>query len=630
MTAGTVLLVPPAARAATGSGDGTVDVGFGEQGAAHTAVVAGPSDEEARAIARMRDGRLVVAARVQDQNTHVTRLGLVRYRPDGVLDTTFSHDGVLVDGLGASDVQVTDAAVLGDGRILATGWETTTSNANIFFAARYLPSGARDTTFGTNGVAAVPVEGTDDEATGMVLQPDGKVVITGSSNNLTEYAAARLTTSGRLDGTFGAGGIAIVRPSPTSFNSAEAAALGRNGDILIGGSATFGGATDTALVALTPAGRPDRTFGTNGIRTVDLGGSDGITALGVQPDGRIVAVAIVNGSKVAKRFLVHGGNDSSFAGGGVTAPLGVQTVDTIVFQPNNDILMMGDGPALAATRLSPSGTVVTSFGNNGVSSGFYPDSAPTGDAGVLQPDGTFVIAGGAFNNWTSSSDVFVMRFRGDTHAPTARITSVPAHPTSRSFGLRWTGRDDNTGIVSYDVAYRSATYRSSSYGHWRTWKSHTRVRTAVFGGLAGRTYCFRVRGHDRAGNTGAWSTTAACTATPVDDRTATVHGAWSNLTGAHYYLHTARTSSARGASLTLPVRFRRVSIVVTTCPSCGVLKVYLGKTLLKQTLLYSPHRRDRQVVLAASGSTLRSGTLRLVQGSTGKAVVVDGISVRLN
>jgi len=48
-----------------------------------------------------------------------------------------------------------------------------------FCVARYLPSGQRDTSFNNIGALITAIENSDDQATALVLQPDGKIVVAG-------------------------------------------------------------------------------------------------------------------------------------------------------------------------------------------------------------------------------------------------------------------------------------------------------------------------------------------------------------------------------------------------------------------------------------------------------------------
>jgi uncharacterized delta-60 repeat protein len=142
-----------------------------------------------------------------------------------------------------------------------------------FHLARYLPDGRLDPTFGTEGLVTVNA----GFAHALVLQPDGKLVTTGSG-------LTRCLPDGRLDPTFGVGGRVT-----TDF---LALTLVRQPDgklVAAGGSGPFE-TSDFALARYLPEGRLDASFGVGGLVTTDFfGGSDAASALILQPDGKLVA-----------------------------------------------------------------------------------------------------------------------------------------------------------------------------------------------------------------------------------------------------------------------------------------------------------------------------------------------------
>jgi uncharacterized delta-60 repeat protein len=81
-----------------------------------------------------------------------------------------------------------------------------------FGVARYLPTGKLDTTFGTGGLASTGFVG-GESGTGVALQPDGKIIWVGSQGNPSfpaggtfSFAVARFNANGTLDTSFGTGG----------------------------------------------------------------------------------------------------------------------------------------------------------------------------------------------------------------------------------------------------------------------------------------------------------------------------------------------------------------------------------------------------------------------------------------
>ncbi len=93
--------------------------------------------------------------------------------------------------------------------------------------------------------------------------------------------------------------------------------------------------------------------------------------------------------------------------------------------------------------------------------------------------------------------------RVDTVPPTATITPLPTYTQSSSFLVSWSGSDVQSGIANYEVQFREAggswgtrTYPASQTSDWAS------------GAEDGKTYEFRVRAIDNAGNYSAWSQTS--------------------------------------------------------------------------------------------------------------------------
>jgi len=68
-----------------------------------------------------------------------------------------------------------------DGKIVAAGGAKA-SRSQDFALARYNPNGTLDATFGTAGKLTTDFSGGDDTGFGVVLQPDGKIVAAGGAN----------------------------------------------------------------------------------------------------------------------------------------------------------------------------------------------------------------------------------------------------------------------------------------------------------------------------------------------------------------------------------------------------------------------------------------------------------------
>ena len=145
---------------------------------------------------------------------------------------------------------------------------------------------------------------------------------------------------------------------------------------------------------------------------------------------------------------------------------------------------------------------------------------------------------------------------------------------------------------------------------------------------AGYEYCFSVRARDKVGNVSAWSADR-CVSSPLDDRSLTSSRSWSRLTGSGHYKSTVTQTTSKSVSLTRTgVQTKRITLLVTKCPTCGSLAVYWGSTKIASVGLYASTTKRRQLVAIRLLSTLRSGTLTIRSTSSGHRVMVDGVAFR--
>ena len=99
------------------------------------------------------------------------------------------------------------------------------------------------------GESTTPIGNANDEGRSLVIQADGKPVLSGSSNNGANYdfAVARYNTNGTLDTSFGVGGKSTT-PIGGADDIAYAVALEGDGKIVAAGSSYNGSSYDFALV----------------------------------------------------------------------------------------------------------------------------------------------------------------------------------------------------------------------------------------------------------------------------------------------------------------------------------------------------------------------------------------------
>jgi uncharacterized delta-60 repeat protein len=198
------------------------------------------------AAALRRDGTIVLAGTTEELELedHPPSAVVARYRSDGKLDEHFAGTGKRTLGPG----RATGVVAQGDGKVVV---ERKTADADSrTLVTRLAVNGANDGTFGHGGTAIVDLHGPDAPA-GLALQGDGKLLVAASAGY--DFAAARLTAGGAPDPSYGLGGASLFGFS--GVNRASAAALQRDGRLVIAGSATVG-STDRVAVARLLADPP--------------------------------------------------------------------------------------------------------------------------------------------------------------------------------------------------------------------------------------------------------------------------------------------------------------------------------------------------------------------------------------
>src|SRR4051812_10058210 len=216
----------------------------------------------------------------------------------GDLDPSFAGGkGVLVPDFGAQEFG-NALAIQPDGKILVAGNASTPTDPSDVLVARFSTQGSLDTSFASGAGYSRPSIADQQYAYGLALQPDGKIVLGGSTgvSSASNYLAVRLLNpQGTLDTSFGQGGAA-----PVDYGSAEfgnAVALQPDGKILLAGTFTEpGGLTDPAVIRiLSPSGIVDAAGFDGGISIPDLPASASAQAMVLQPDGKILVAGATSG-----------------------------------------------------------------------------------------------------------------------------------------------------------------------------------------------------------------------------------------------------------------------------------------------------------------------------------------------
>jgi uncharacterized delta-60 repeat protein len=248
-------------------------------------------------LAIQSNGKIVVAGYMSTGTSY--DFAVYRYLPDGSLDTTFSGDGKVSIGFGAGRQDfATDLVIQSDGKIVVSGYTADAHFANNNFAvARLNKNGSLDPTFSGDGRLATNF-GADDYAQGIALQTDGKIVLAGEKRTtspfFSSFAVARYNTDGTPDTTFNGVGRKAFSVIAASNSSASDVIVQPDGKIVVLGAA-FSGSLDYALVRLNSGGGFDTTFSGDGKILVDFFGEDFGSAVAIQPsDGSYVLSGYVD------------------------------------------------------------------------------------------------------------------------------------------------------------------------------------------------------------------------------------------------------------------------------------------------------------------------------------------------
>ena len=383
----------------------------------------------------------------------------------GSLDPTFGNGGKVLTDLGVGAGVPSDAVLQPNSDIVVSGG---------FGVARYLPTGKLDTTFGTGGLASTGFVG-GESGTGVALQPDGKIIWVGSQGNPSfpaggtfSFAVARFTANGTLDTSFGTGGQASVEffapPMQGAQEFARAVLVQPDGKILVAGSARQGqirfAPIQGALARFNANGTLDTSFGTGG---KILSSSGGITALGLDAAGNIFTLptraefsptgqADTGVTPAAITASSHGGSSVFLPSGQFvqanTIGVAKHDVDVQVQRFNADgsiasaspafdysgaagldqaidsagaVAVQANGQAVAGgahflstspfglARVNPDGTLDAGFGSGGVLTTTFNGDEAVG-AVVIQPDGKIIAAGFSENNTTGHVFIALARY----------------------------------------------------------------------------------------------------------------------------------------------------------------------------------------------------------------------------
>ncbi len=295
-----------------------------------------------------------------------------------------------------------------------------------------------DSSFGTAGRFILELlGGQSSQAAGALLQPDGKIVVVGTSPGVDDTAdlpitaldatrdflIVRFNADGSLDSTFGSGGIVSV-DFGHGDDRATAVARQPDGKLIVVGQALSERGTDfdVAVARLTPDGNLDSSFNGSGKTTVNvkstvvypsfavvtnLDADNEPRSLELTPDGKLLITSLTGDLRVQSRpstsflqvirLLADGTLDPSFGtqSDGVLN-MGAGTLPGLVTRPNGEHLLFAGAQVW---DIDPDGHGI-------VGHEIYGSAAPWfSTVGLLQPDGRLLLGGTAFDSTNFANPV---------------------------------------------------------------------------------------------------------------------------------------------------------------------------------------------------------------------------------
>ena len=277
-----------------------------------------PSDDRATGVAVQADGSIVVIGTSGNQDSPFIGRTLLTSRGQ-VYTKSFDVPGFVTP----------TSAVQADGKTIVVGTYFQAGTGNDFLVRRYNTNGSLDTSFGNGSAVTVDFGSNYDVATCVAVQPDGKIVVVGYSNQGdnrgNDFAVARLDGSTLVIGDAYGNSMSQTQVSaqlqqlePTIAQPGQSAQIG------------FQAADNNQLnEVLNAANRYDATNNPSGLQaapvgqmtiTVDLAsGTYGGQTVNLWPGEKLV----IHGASGTTTFVGHSP--------ALTVVSGVVSVDSIIF-----------------------------------------------------------------------------------------------------------------------------------------------------------------------------------------------------------------------------------------------------------------------------------------------------------
>jgi uncharacterized delta-60 repeat protein len=215
--------------------DGSLDATFGRRGVVTSAF--GPGNEIGNGLARPRDGKILVAG--PSARADAYEVAVARYLTSGGLDRTFGNGGVAWATNGRGGDEALAVAIQPDGKPVAAGWSYDASGFD-FGVTRFTAGGSLDRAFGRGGRVTTAIGLGEDMGLAIAIEHDGRIVVAGHSANGSDwdFSLVAYLPSGARDRLFGTDG--KITTDFSGGDGARAVAVQADGKIVAAGYASNG------------------------------------------------------------------------------------------------------------------------------------------------------------------------------------------------------------------------------------------------------------------------------------------------------------------------------------------------------------------------------------------------------
>lgn len=272
------------------------------------------------------------------------------------LDTTFGANGRVAVELGTYGSRANAVAVQPDGKIVVAGSSASTSEKD-FMLFRLLADGSLDPEFDNDGTVTTAVSPADDEVLSLALQPDGKIIAAGYSSNddkNRDFAMVRYNSDGSLDTSFGINGMAVTAIGSSHDEITDVTVQDDGGIVITGSALDSSGHQVVVLGRYLADGTPDSSFAEDGFSLSIVGFDAQAESVVTDADGRILVSGSYSDAKrtglMVLGFDAKGQLDKQFGESGIAVP-----ADSSVFSEGYGMFLAEDGTILVAGSVGKEG-----------------------------------------------------------------------------------------------------------------------------------------------------------------------------------------------------------------------------------------------------------------------------------